>query len=108
MPFEAAPFVLTSGQRRDLEEISRSQSLPAGFVLRAKILLLLADGLSYQAVAEKLDTSTPTVGKWKRRFLEQGLDGLETHRPGQPPSKLTPRLRARRAFTGGIGVVLER
>jgi len=95
VPFEAAPFVLTSGQRRDLEEISRSQSLPAGFVLRAKILLLLADGLSYQAVAEKLDTSTPTVGKWKRRFLEQGLDGLETHRPGQPPSKLTPRLRAR-------------
>jgi transposase len=95
MPFQAAPLVLTSRQRKDLEEIARAQSLPAGFVLRAKILLLLADGLSYHAVADKLDTSTPTVGKWKRRFLSDGLDGLETHRPGQPPSKLTPRLRAR-------------
>ena len=31
----------------------------------------------------------------KKRFLEHGLDGLETHRPGQPPSKLTVRLRAK-------------
>jgi transposase len=95
MPFQAEPLELTSRQREDLEEIARSQSLPAGFVLRAKILLLLADGLSYHAIADKLDTSTPTVGKWKRRFLSDGLDGLETHRPGQPPSKLTPKLRAR-------------
>jgi len=35
------------------------------------------------------------VGKWKKRFLAQGLDGLETHRPGQAPTKLTPKLRAR-------------
>lgn len=95
MPFQAEPLVLTARQRTEIEEIARSQSLPAGFVLRAKILLLLADGLSYQAIADKLDTSTPTIGKWKKRFLEQGLDGLETHRPGQPPQKLTARLRAR-------------
>ena len=95
MPFSSEALALTSEQRADLEEMARSQSLPAAFVLRAKILLLLADGWSYQAVADKLDTSRPTVGKWKKRFLEQGLDGLETHRPGQRPSKLTPRLRAR-------------
>jgi len=64
-------------------------------VLRAKIVLLLAPGLSYQAVVAKLDTSAPTVGKWKKRFLEHGLDGLETHQPGQPPRKLTARLRAK-------------
>ena len=95
MPFEGEPLVLRLAQKVELEEIGRSQSLPAGFVLRAKILLLLAEGLSYQAVADKLDTSTPTVGKWKKRFLRDGFDGLETHRPGQAPSKLTPRLRAR-------------
>lgn len=95
MPFEGEPLVLTSIQRTEIEEIARSQSLPAGFVLRAKILLLLADGLSYQAIAKKLDTSAPTIGKWKKRFLQQGLDGLETYRPGQPPQKLTARLRAR-------------
>jgi transposase len=95
MPFEGTPLILTPKQRVELDDIGRSQSLPAGFVLRAKILLLLAAGFSYQAVADKLDTSTPTVGKWKKRFLSAGFDGLETHRPGQSPSKLTPRLRAR-------------
>jgi len=94
-PSRANRFILIPQQRSELEEIARSQSLPAGFVQRSNILLLLADGLSYHAVAAKLDTSTPTVGKWKKRFVETGLDGLETHRPGQSPSKLPPRLRAR-------------
>lgn len=95
MPFEAKPILLDDEQRAELEEISASQSLPAGFVLRAKIVLLLADGWSYPSVAEKLDTAVRTVGKWKRRFLEDGLDGLETERPGQTPPKLTTKLRAR-------------
>jgi transposase len=95
MPFQAKPLVVDEDQRSELEHISSSQSLPAGFVLRAKILLLLADGWSYGDIIEKLDTSTSTVGKWKRRFLADGLDGLETERPGQTPQKLTPKLRAR-------------
>ena len=95
MPFQAEPLVLDEQQRWQLEEINRSQSLPAGFVLRAKIVLLLSDGWSYAGIADKLDTTTRTVGKWKRRFLEAGLDGLETERPGQAPSKLTAKLRAR-------------
>ena len=41
MPFQSEPFVLSQQQRAYLEEIARSQSLPAGFVLRAKIVLLL-------------------------------------------------------------------
>ena len=95
MPFEGSLVRLNSRQCSELEEIARCQSLPAGFVLRAKIVLRLAQGLSYQAVVAKLDTSAPTVGKWKKHFLEHGLDGLETHRPGQPPRKLTARLRAK-------------
>ena len=77
MPFQSNPLELRPQQRADLEEIARSQSLPAGFVLRAKIVLLLAEGWSYQAVAGKLDTSTPTVGKWKNHCLEHGLDTVE-------------------------------
>lgn len=95
MPFQAKPLVLNEDQRSELEEISGSQSLPAGFVLRAKIVLLLADGWSYSDMVDKLDTSTSTVGKWKRRFLAAGLDGLETERPGQTPRKLTSKMRAR-------------
>ena len=95
MPFQAKPLMLDEEQRSELEDIGGAQSLPAGFVLRAKIVLLLADGWSYRDIIDKLDSSTSTVGKWKRRFLESGLDGLETERPGQAPPKLTPKLRAR-------------
>ena len=95
MPFEGDTVHLNKQQRSELQEIARSAALPAGFVLRAKILLLLADGLSYVAIKDKLDTTAPTISRWKKRFLEQGLDGFETHRPGQGASKLTPKLRAR-------------
>lgn len=95
MPFESDPVDLTKQQRSELQEIARSGALPAGFVLRAKILLLLADGFSYAAIKDKLDTTAPTISRWKKRFLEQGLDGFETHRPGQPASKLTPKLRGK-------------
>jgi transposase len=95
MPFEGERVHLNRRQREELSEIARSGSLPSGFVLRAKIVLLLADGLGYAAIKEKLDTTAPTISRWKTRFLDQGLDGLETHRPGQPPSKLTPKLRAK-------------
>jgi transposase len=95
MPFQAKPVVLNERERRELEAISGSQSLPAGFVVRAKILLLSSEGWSHAAIADKLDIATRTVWRWKRRFLEAGLDGLETERPGQAPPKLTPKLRAR-------------
>ena len=95
MPFRAEPVMLNKRERQELEEIGRSRSLPAGFVVRAKILLLSSDGCSHAAIADKLDIATRTVWRWKKRFLEDGLDGLETQRPGQAPPKLTPRLRAR-------------
>ena len=85
MPIECDPVLLKKHEQRDLNDIARSQSLPAGFLLRAKIVLLLADGLSYAVVAYKLDTSTRTVGKWKRRFLQARLDGFETKRPAPRP-----------------------
>ena len=61
MPFQAEPVALNQRERRELEEISGSQSLPAGFVVRAKILLLFSEGWSHAAIADKLDISTRTV-----------------------------------------------
>jgi transposase len=95
MPFQGEDIVLSNTARAELEEIARSQSLPAGFVLRARIILLLADGCSYEAIQAKLDTTAPTISRWKKRFLDQELDGFETQRPGQPPQKLTAKLRGR-------------
>jgi transposase len=95
MPFRTEPVVLKERERRELEQISASQSLPAGFVVRAKILLLSSEGWSHAAIADKLDIAARTVWRWKKRFVDAGLDGLETQRPGQAPAKLTPKLRAR-------------
>ena len=95
MPFEGRPIHLTTDQRNDLEEIARSRALAAGFVQRAKIVLLLADGVSARAVATKLEVSRPTIAKWRRRFLEGGVDGLTSHYAGRAPWKLTARVRAR-------------
>jgi putative transposase len=61
--------------------------MPYALVQRAKIVLLAAEGLSNTLIADKLRLSKPTVGLWRRRFLEQGLVGLyDEQRPGGPRS----------------------
>lgn len=86
---------LTASQRAELNMYLRKQNLPAGVAQRMRIILRLADGATYREIAEALETTAPTISLWKRRYLEEGLVGLGTVRPGQPPSKLTPALRAK-------------
>jgi transposase len=53
--------------------------------MRARIVLLCAEGLNNKRVARRLRTSTQTVGKWRGRFVEARLDGLlDEPRPGAP------------------------
>ncbi|MDE1675269.1 IS630 family transposase [Nocardia gipuzkoensis] len=52
---------------------------------RSRIVLACAEGLSNTDVAARKRVSLPTVGKWRRRFLERRLDGLgDEPRPGGP------------------------
>jgi transposase len=69
--------------------------LPAGYVFRAKLILMLAEGASFNTIKPQLQTPAPTIIRWKQRFLESGLDGLGTYHPGQKATVLTPALRAR-------------
>ena len=94
MPFQGKPIHLTDAQRNDLQEITRSRALPAEFVQRAKVVLLPADGVSARTVAAKLDVSRPTIAKWRRRFLEDGVEGLTSRYRGRAPWKLTAQVRA--------------
>ena len=82
-------------QQAQLSSIAQSRSLPAGYVFRAKLILMLADGASFRTIKQRLQTTAPTVIRWKQRFLASGLDGLDTHHPGQTAWVLTPVLRAR-------------
>jgi transposase len=87
--------LLTQQQHSDLSSVAQSRSLPAGYVLRAKLILMLAEGASFNAIKRQLQTTAPTIVRWKQRFRQYGLEGLDTYHPGQKASVLTPALRAR-------------
>ena len=79
------PLVLTGEQREQLTTVSQSTSMPYGLVQRARIVLTCAQELTNSAVAERLDASPSAVGKWRRRFIERGVQGLHDDlRPGRP------------------------
>jgi transposase len=88
-------LTLNETESAELAEIAQSRSLPAGYVFRAKLILLLAEGLSYNQIKQRLQTTAPTISRWKQRFLAHGVDGLDTHHPGQRPTVLTAALRAK-------------
>ena len=81
------PITVTPNARQQLESMVRSHSLAQGLVRRARIALLAADGMTNTDIAQQLGISKPTVGKWRQRFIEQGLMGLyDELRPGAPRS----------------------
>src|SRR6266403_2186181 len=80
-----AALVLKPEQREQLEGLASSRSLPAGLVMRARIILLSASGKTNLQIARQLELTNATVGKWRRRFLEQDVSGLHDElRPGRP------------------------
>ena len=81
------PLELNEADREQLESMVHSRSLPHGLVRRAEIVLLAADGWPNEAVAGAVGVTRATVGKWRRRFLENGLNGLyDELRSGAPRS----------------------
>ena len=82
-----ASLTLTPDQRAALETWTRSRSLPHRRVLRAKIVLLASDGVPSDAIARVLGCNRLTVRKWRARFAEAGVEGLEEAAGrGRPPT----------------------
>ena len=78
-----SPPMLSESERVQLSEWTRRPKTAQALVLRARIVLLSAEGHSNTVVARRLYISLPTAGKWRRRFLERRLDGLlDEPRPG--------------------------
>ena len=81
------PLEMTEQTRQQLESMAKSRSLAHGLVRRAEIVLLAAEGWPNKAIGEAVGLSQVTVGKWRRRFVEHGLNGLyDELRPGAPRS----------------------
>jgi transposase len=70
-------------QRRTLEAWIRAQNTPQSVVLRAKIALLAASGLSNRGIAQELGASRPTVILWRQRFQQGGPCALTEIAPGR-------------------------
>jgi transposase-like protein len=83
-----SPFVieLSRAEREELEARSRRYTSPYREVVRAKIVLMASEGLENKTIAARLDLPFQVVSKWRKRFFEQRLAGLEERpRTGRSP-----------------------
>lgn len=74
---------LTKDDRERLEGMTRSRTLAARLVQRAKMILLTAEGHSQRDIGELLGCNFKTVGEWQRRWIAGGFEGIEKERPGR-------------------------
>ena len=77
----AQKIVLNTEDRQTLERWSRGRSTQARLVIRARIVLLAAEGKDNQTIAAELDTDRMLVGRWRKRFADSGLAGIEKDAP---------------------------
>jgi len=83
----SSPFVieLSDEDRAELRRRARCYSAPHAEVVRAKVVLLAADGLENTVIAERLDVHVGVVSRWRKRFTEEGMAGLaDRQRSGRP------------------------
>ncbi len=84
-PRPAPAVELTERSRKELESFANSRSLSAGLVQRARIVLLASEGLQNIEIAQQVGLSRASVGKWRSRYVAEGLPGIyDKLRPGRP------------------------
>ena len=87
-------IVLSDEERVELRRRVACYTRPHKEVQRAKMILYAAEGRSNAEIARRLETAAEVVGRWRKRFFEQRLAGLEDlPRRGRPP--IFPPSRAR-------------
>lgn len=79
----AVAITLTKDERGTLSKWTRRRTASAALISRARMILLAAKGWENGEIAEELGVHRVTVAKWRRRFAEQRLSGIEHDRPGR-------------------------
>ena len=86
---------LTTEERRALVSLSRSRIAPAADVKRARLIMMLDEGLSWSAIGERLPCTPDYISRWKKRFERERLGGLYARHQGSAPAEDSVRLEAR-------------
>lgn len=88
-----SPYVieLTDGERDELETVARRYTAPYRQVVRARIVLLAAEGRTNEEIAHQLGVPRQIVSKWRKRFYELRGDGLVDRPRSRGARKETPR-----------------
>jgi len=81
---------LSSEDRAKLESSARRYTSQYRDVIRARIILYAAEGLSNDEIAARLDTPRQIVSKWRKRFFEERFAGLEERPRGGRPARFSP------------------
>jgi transposase len=83
----AREIKLTDALRKSLEKAARARTASVRFALRAKMILMAADGMPDLLIAEQLNVSRQSVARWRGRFLLKGIEGIQKDapRPGRKP-----------------------
>jgi transposase len=96
MPRESPyAIVLSAEEQYELETRARKYTSPYRDVIRAKIVLMAAQGFTNEVIASRLDTPRQIVSKWRKRFFERGFPGLEEEARGGAPARFSPKRRRR-------------
>lgn len=81
----AVSIILKPSVRNKLERYSKATNISPKLRIRSRIILLASEGKTNQEIAAELGQDQPKVGRWRKRFAEQGLSGIEKDksRPGR-------------------------
>ena len=82
--------ILTADEKKQLQAIAQKYTSQYRDVMRAKIVLLAADGLSNKDIGQRLDLPRQIVSKWRKRFFERRLVGLQEKPRRGRPSAFSP------------------
>ena len=78
-------ILLSEAERKQLEQIANKYTAPYFVVVRAKAVLMAAQGFENKTIGERLSLPRQIVSKWRKRFYEKRLDGLaDQPRCGRP------------------------
>ena len=83
------PLEIVAADREKLSMMARRPKSAQSMAMRARIVLSCEEGMSNSEVARKLHITGATVGKWRERFRESGLDGLLDEPRVGAPRKIT-------------------